>query len=64
MDWLKKCPSAYLDVFGLFGDTITANLDSVWTGFGKSSWKNGKLKLEKPQLECDCADQKSSVIPI
>ena len=64
MDCLKKCPSAYLDVFGLFGDTITANLDGVWTVFGKSSWKNRTLKLEKPQLECNCADQKSSIIPI
>jgi hypothetical protein len=39
-------------------------LDSVWTGFGKSSCEIGTLKLEKPQLECDCADQESSVIPI
>lgn len=64
MDWLWKCPSACLDVFGLFADRITANERGVWTGFGKSSWEIGTLKLEKAQLECDCADQESSVIPI
>ena len=64
MDLFWKCPSAYLDCFGLVCDSFTANLDSVWTGFGKSSWEIGTLKLEKPQLECDCADQESSVIPI
>ena len=64
MDWFWKCPSAYLDCFGLVCDSFTANLDSVWTGFGMSSWKNGTLKLEKAQLECDCADHESSLIPI
>ena len=64
MDWFWKCPSAYLDCFGLFCDKFTAYLDGVWTGFGKSSWEIGTLKLKKPQLECDCADQESSVIPI
>lgn len=64
MDWLWKCPSAYLDCFGLVCDSFIANLDSVWTGFGKSSCEIRTLKLEKAQLECDCADQESSVIPI
>ena len=42
MDWLWKCPSAYLDVFGLFADTITA----ISEAFGQALERAvGKMEL-------------------